>query len=411
MPASRCRNGSAKAGSIRTIRAAGSSGIAAITWAAAWRTRTPARSDAGRQSAATCGKSRKTVSRAICPAAQDNGRRCCTGPMTAAKFEWWDLVEYDRGNPRAYLFRRDRGRARRPMTPSRTHRIDHDHAKSGGEHLPARPEAGGEIECDSEHTQRRDMKCDADANRLADECENGYSEAEHKQAQRRQFARVLPPDEQPVSDQPKQQTGGKDRHRDVGLGLLEIVDEREQRDRIDRLMQPAPALSAEPAHHAVGRGRSQRGKTEPGRGADDQIDAMADLVHDLAEVEALIRDKERKMGGDIEKCADAEHAPHIDQVAVAGDAPQRRHRQGYSKKHQRPEAGAVDHGIERTRAVDDVAGIKKRLGRWHQQQRQRADAQGGKPPASIAPDLPAWFHGSRLPRRWPPDKSPQTAAE
>ena len=40
MPASRCRNGGARAGSIATIRAAGSSGIAATTWAAGCLTRT-----------------------------------------------------------------------------------------------------------------------------------------------------------------------------------------------------------------------------------------------------------------------------------------------------------------------------------------------------------------------------------
>ena len=39
-PASRCRSGAARDGSTRTIRAAGSSGIAATTWAAACRTRT-----------------------------------------------------------------------------------------------------------------------------------------------------------------------------------------------------------------------------------------------------------------------------------------------------------------------------------------------------------------------------------
>jgi hypothetical protein len=64
MPANRYRNGVARAGCIRTIHAAGSSGTAAIIWVAAWTT-TAARSSAGRRSAATCGRCRSIASRAI----------------------------------------------------------------------------------------------------------------------------------------------------------------------------------------------------------------------------------------------------------------------------------------------------------------------------------------------------------
>ena len=46
-----------------------------------------ARSDAGRRSAATSGKSRRTASPATCSAARASARRCCTGPMTAGRFE------------------------------------------------------------------------------------------------------------------------------------------------------------------------------------------------------------------------------------------------------------------------------------------------------------------------------------
>ncbi len=48
-----------KAGSIATIRAAGFNGIAAITWAGAFPTRTRGRSSAGKRSAATFVKFRK----------------------------------------------------------------------------------------------------------------------------------------------------------------------------------------------------------------------------------------------------------------------------------------------------------------------------------------------------------------
>ena len=87
MPASRCRNGGARAGSIARIRAAGSSGIAATIWAAGWPTRTSARSSAGAPSAATSRKSGRTASPAIPSAVRASARRCCTGPTTAGRSE------------------------------------------------------------------------------------------------------------------------------------------------------------------------------------------------------------------------------------------------------------------------------------------------------------------------------------
>jgi hypothetical protein len=72
---------------------------------------------------------------------------------------------------------------------------------------------------------------------------------------------------------------------------------------------------------------------------------------------------------------DAEHAAHVDQIAVAHDAPQRRHRQRDAEEDQRPEAGAVDHVVERAGAMHDRLRIDQRLGDREQQQGQRADAQ------------------------------------
>ena len=74
------------------------------------------------------------------------------------------------------------------------------------------------------------------------------------------------------------------------------------------------------------------------------------------------------MRGDVAEAADAEHAPHLDQIAVAHDAPERRHRQRHAEKHQRPEAGAVDQIVERARAVQDRLRVKQRLGEREQQQ-------------------------------------------
>ena len=76
-----------RAGSIRTIRAAGSNGIAAIIWAAACPKRTHARSSAGKPSAGMSARSSGIANRAISPAASASARRCCTGPTTAGKFD------------------------------------------------------------------------------------------------------------------------------------------------------------------------------------------------------------------------------------------------------------------------------------------------------------------------------------
>ena len=48
---------------------------------------TRARSAAGRRSAATSGRSRRTASPATCSAARASARRCCIGPMTAGRFD------------------------------------------------------------------------------------------------------------------------------------------------------------------------------------------------------------------------------------------------------------------------------------------------------------------------------------
>ena len=115
---------------------------------------------------------------------------------------------------------------------------------------------------------------------------------------------------------------------------------------------------------------------------------MADLVHDLAEVEHLIGREQREMGRDIAKRPDAEHAAHIDQIAVARDVPQRRYRERHAQEHQRPETGAVDQVVERARAVQDRLRIDQRLGERKKQQGERAQAQRRQAAAPVAPKLP-----------------------
>ena len=60
-------------------------GLAATIWAAACRTRTGDRSDAGTPSAATPRRSGRIANRAISPAGHGSGRPCCSGPTTVAR--------------------------------------------------------------------------------------------------------------------------------------------------------------------------------------------------------------------------------------------------------------------------------------------------------------------------------------
>jgi len=87
MPASPCRSGKKRGGSIPTTRVDGFNGIAAITWAGVCPKRTPGRLDGGRLSVAIRCKSDAIVSLAIKPVDHDNDKRCCTGPMIAGKSE------------------------------------------------------------------------------------------------------------------------------------------------------------------------------------------------------------------------------------------------------------------------------------------------------------------------------------
>ena len=102
------------------------------------------------------------------------------------------------------------------------------------------------------------------------------------------------------------------------------------------------------------------------------------------------------MRGDIAEGADAEHAPHLDQIAVARDAAERRDRERHAQEHQRPEAGAVDEVVERARAVRDRAGIVERLTERQQQQDERSDPQRRQTTAFVAPKLPGSAHRSGL---------------
>jgi hypothetical protein len=69
------------------IPGAGSSGIAATTWAAARRSRTHGRSDDGNQSVGTLRRLNSTASPGIHSVDLDNDKRCCIGLTIAERFE------------------------------------------------------------------------------------------------------------------------------------------------------------------------------------------------------------------------------------------------------------------------------------------------------------------------------------
>ena len=105
---------------------------------------------------------------------------------------------------------------------------------------------------------------------------------------------VLRQIENAVAHHPAEQAGDEGRQPDVRLGLLEEMDQRQQADAIDDLVQPLPALAAEAAHHAVGRGHRQRRKAQQRDEADGEIEPQHDLACDLPEIEHLVGDVEQR---------------------------------------------------------------------------------------------------------------------
>src|SRR5580700_1542869 len=89
MRASRCPPGASTDGFTPTIHAAGFSGTAATTWAAARRKKTTDRSAVGKQCDGMSGKLSVTANQAIRCAVSGNDRRFYTGRTTAEQFEFF----------------------------------------------------------------------------------------------------------------------------------------------------------------------------------------------------------------------------------------------------------------------------------------------------------------------------------
>jgi hypothetical protein len=135
-----------------------------------------------------------------------------------------------------------------------------------------------------------------------------------------------PPQQKPIAEEPAEQPRHHRRLPQVELCLKAIMDHRQHRDRIDEPVQQLPALAAEPADDAIGRGRGERRETEQRGKADRQIDPVHDLARDLGEIERLTRDVETEMDQDIGKSGDADHPPHQDQAWPCQNLAQRRDR-------------------------------------------------------------------------------------
>ncbi len=252
---------------------------------------------------------------------------------------------------------------------------------------PGRMPASKSQICGRMRRQRR-VEHQRDAEHLADQRPGRNNDRHGQQRERRELRLALPPAENPIGHQPGEDRSSESRHADVGLGLLEIMDQREQRDHVDQLMQAPPAHAAEPAHHGVGRGRRQHRKSDPGEGADDEIDALGDLGEELDEAVALVGEEQRQMRGDVDERRHADHAPHVDQWPITQDAAQRRDGERKPEKHQRPEAGAMDQLIERARAVGNRVCFDQRFGGRQQQNDEGDDAQPRDPAAPVEPHLP-----------------------
>ena len=190
-------------------------------------------------------------------------------------------------------------------------------------------------------------------------------------------------------------------HADVGLGLLEEVDQRQDADHVDELMQPPPADAAELAHHAVGRGEREHAEADQGGEADGEIDAQRDLAPHRGEVEHLVHDVKREMRHGVAECPNADHAAQVDQARPpARKPPQRRDRQRQQQKHQGPEAGAMNEVVDRTRTEADLGLPRRDRERDRPDyERERRDPKQGHAPAIVAPELTRSDHDLRLPQR------------
>ena len=85
MPVNHCQCGARRVGFIPTIRADGSNGIAATTWAGEYQKRMRDRSGAGTLCVATWRRSNATANTVIRPAESARGRPSYTGPTIAER--------------------------------------------------------------------------------------------------------------------------------------------------------------------------------------------------------------------------------------------------------------------------------------------------------------------------------------
>jgi hypothetical protein len=123
MRASRCPPGAGTDGFTPMIHAAGFSGTAATTWAAARRKKTTDRSAVGKQCDVMSGKLNVTANQAIRCAVSGNGRRFYTGRTTAEQFEFCGTATAVGTKPvqRPLPLRSQRYKTRRRLRPRRPH--------------------------------------------------------------------------------------------------------------------------------------------------------------------------------------------------------------------------------------------------------------------------------------------------
>src|SRR5690242_169641 len=100
------------------------------------------------------------------------------------------------------------------------------------------------------------------------------------------------------------------------------------------------------------------------------------------------------MSGDITKSADAKHATNFDEIDIyeAKYAPKRSYGERGTEENQRPETGAMNELIKRSRAVRNSIRLHNSLCQRQEQNRQDSDPKDGHPSAPIEPDLPGGPH-------------------
>lgn len=167
---------------------------------------------------------------------------------------------------------------------------------------------------------------------------------------------------------------------EVGAHPPEEVQEYQPQDRVRKLVQRLPAL-AELAHRPTVRGCAQRGQTDQGEQADDDVGALDQFAAEHRPVEA--QDEQgiaEQVQGGVGQGPEAELAADQGEALPAGEFGERRQAQG-EQQHPEPAQADVQQQVAPRLGAGGVAGD---LPAPQQQGRQRRQEHSAAPYPPLA---------------------------